>query len=188
MSAQSINTKAKHVPGLNYSTKLSVEGETGYIDAKGDYHNPDFPVTRDGPLPGAAIILGSGAFSWGNKSSPRPKAFALATMRHEMMHGIQEQLAIGWLLKWRDEFTGRSFSNWLTEERKTKPNFRRRFRCRLVWYQSFRPGCHRGARLDRGLRRRAAFPAGTAPIQSNDAQGDVARSHQRASGSGRLLQ
>ena len=118
MSVQTINTKAKHVPGLNYSTKLSVEGETGYIDAKGDYHNPDFPVTREGPLPGVAIILGSGAFSWGSKPSPRPKAFALATMRHEMMHGIQEQLAIGWLLKWRDEFTGRSFSNWLTEERK----------------------------------------------------------------------
>jgi hypothetical protein len=116
MSAQSINTKAKLVAGLNYSTKLSVEGETGYIDAQGDYHNPDFPVARDGPLPGVAIILGSGAFSWG-KSFPRPKAFALGTMRHEMMHGMHAQLAIGWLLKWRDEFTGRSFNNWLTEER-----------------------------------------------------------------------
>lgn len=120
MSAQSINSKAKHVPGLNYSTKLSVEGETGYIDAKGDYHNPDVPMARDGPLPGVAIILGSGAFSWGGKSLPRPKAFALATMRHEMMHGIQEQLAIGWMLKWRDELTARSFSNWLTEERTRK--------------------------------------------------------------------
>ena len=91
-------------PGLNFSSQLRTKfadapsGETGYLDSKGAYHNPDLPAERTGPLPKIVIILGPNAFT-------RGKAHALATLRHEMEHARHEQLALGWLVKWRDDKT-----------------------------------------------------------------------------------
>src|SRR6185312_11817184 len=99
-------------PGLNYSSQLRTKfpdapsGETGYLDAKGLYHNPDLPAERTGPLPRVVIILGPNAFSHG-------KAHALATMRHEMEHARHAQLALWWLVKWRDEQPSALFKDWL---------------------------------------------------------------------------
>ena len=66
-------------PGLNYlKTSGSEAGETGYIDAKGVYHNPDLPIDADtDPLPRIAVILTNNAFS-------RDKDWALETLRHEL--------------------------------------------------------------------------------------------------------
>jgi hypothetical protein len=101
-------------PGLNYSPQLAAEGQTGYIDASSKYHNPDLPADRHGPLPKVAIKLGETAFKLGKV---RDKAFALGTMRHEMTHATHAQLAIGWLLKWRDELTETPFGDWLAKEK-----------------------------------------------------------------------
>ena len=107
--------KADVKPGLNYSANLKTKdaaGETGYIDAKGVYHNPDLPIDKDGPLPRIAIILGPDAF--------KDKAKAVATLRHEMRHAAHAQLAIGWLLKWREEGSGKDFPGWLDAQHKKK--------------------------------------------------------------------
>ena len=113
LGINNVGTSGVVKPGLNYSTKIPTEAETGYIDTKGDYHNPELPTDADGPLPRVAIILGPKAFK-------RDKAFALATLRHEMTHAAHNELAIGWLLKWRDERTGKSFKDWLSNEQKKK--------------------------------------------------------------------
>jgi hypothetical protein len=116
MSAMTINNVGKTGAvraGLNYNDKLPVQGEGGYIDAAGKFTNPDLPVTAEGQLPRVAIVLGPLAFA-------RDKAFALATLRHEMAHAAHHQLAIGWLVKWRDDRSGKSFRDWLAEERGKK--------------------------------------------------------------------
>jgi hypothetical protein len=104
--------KADVKPGLNYSANLTVTAETGYIDAKGVYHNPDLPIDASGPLPRIATILGPGAF--------RDKAHAVATLRHEMRHAAIEQVAVGWLLKWREERSGKDFPGWLSAQHDKK--------------------------------------------------------------------
>ncbi len=102
-------------PGLNYASELrskfpdAPSGETGYLDKQGIYHNPDLPVERDGALPRIVIILGPNAFK-------RGKAHALATLRHEMEHARHEELALGWLVKWRDERPNTSFQDWLASQ------------------------------------------------------------------------
>jgi hypothetical protein len=101
-------------PGLNYTTKLGVDGQTGYVDAAGAYHNPDMPVERTGPLPRVAIVLGKKAFE-------RDRAFAVATLRHEMEHAVHEDMAIGWLLRWRDERVPDSFADWLRAQHTARP-------------------------------------------------------------------
>ena len=115
-SSRTINAalhKPDAKPGLNYMSNLSTDGETGYIDAAGAYHNPDLPLDRTGSLPRIAIILGPKAFS-------RDKAWALGTLRHEMRHAAHEQLAIGWLLKWRDAGVTDDFEAWLRAQHKAK--------------------------------------------------------------------
>jgi hypothetical protein len=107
------------LPGLNYSSELrskfpdAPSGETGYLDSTGAYHNPDLPAERDGSLPRIVIILGPNAFT-------RGKAYALATLRHEMEHAMHEQLALGWLVKWRAEQPKQSFKDWLASQVKAK--------------------------------------------------------------------
>jgi len=102
-------------PGLNYASELrssfpdAPSGETGYLDSSGTYHNPDLPAERKGRLPRIVIILGPNAFN-------RGKAYALATLRHEMEHALHEQLALGWLVKWRDEHPNQSFNDWLASQ------------------------------------------------------------------------
>jgi hypothetical protein len=107
-----IDSSNKVKPGLNYDAKLTVEAETGFINAQSEL-KPDLPIEAAGPLPRIGIILGPQAFE-------RDKAFALATLRHEMKHAAHNELALGWLLKWRDARTGESFKDWLAKEQKSK--------------------------------------------------------------------
>lgn len=103
--------------GLNFLAKLNAQGQTGYIDAVAKYHNPDFPFGRFDALPKVAMILGGSAFVWGGKPTVREKPYTLGTMRHEMIHATHAELAIGWLLKWRDELTDKEFPAWLSGEK-----------------------------------------------------------------------
>jgi hypothetical protein len=108
-----IHTGAGLASGLNFSG-ITVEGQTGFIDANGAAAGLKLPVERQGKLPEIALELGKTAFQLG--STVRDKAFSVSTLRHEMTHAAHEQLAIGWLLKWRDELTGTSFAKWLATE------------------------------------------------------------------------
>jgi hypothetical protein len=100
-------------PGLNYSAKLGKPGKTGYVDSKGQYHNPDVPLDPADPLPSIAITLGPDAFKPGKES-------ALETLRHELRHATHEQSAVGWILKWREEGGRKSFKEWLAAQHKAK--------------------------------------------------------------------
>ena len=53
-------------------------------------------VTAKGPLPEVVICLGPAVFVPGNK------AFALATLRHEIEHAAHDEMAVEWVRKWRD--------------------------------------------------------------------------------------
>jgi hypothetical protein len=107
--------------GLNFDTSLKAQGQTGFIDAASKYHNPDIPLSRADALPRIAILLGKSAFEW-TTSSPTPvtteraKDYTIATVRHEMQHARHAKLAIGWLLRWRDQLTKQSFEKWLDSE------------------------------------------------------------------------
>ena len=102
-------------PGLNnLTTSGSESGETGYIDAKSAYHNPDLPIDADtDPLPRIAVILTNNAFS-------RDKVWALVTLRHELRHAAHGQLTIGWLQKWREKGAGKPFKDWIRAQKKAK--------------------------------------------------------------------
>jgi len=112
-------------PGLNHDSGLSAQGETGFLDGKGVYHNPDIPIVRAGRPPKIAILLGTSAFDWttgGTNPTPneRTKEYTIATLRHEMMHARHAKLAIGWMLRWRDQLTTLSFEQWLDDQLKAK--------------------------------------------------------------------
>lgn len=117
MSANTIHrmgaSKSGAAPGLNYWTKLPVQGETGYVDEHNAYIGPLIPITRRGPLPRVAIILGPSAFAQG-------KVFAIATLRHEMAHASHAQTAIRWLLSWRDDPAAGSFVAWVDAKHRAK--------------------------------------------------------------------
>ncbi len=109
-----VNDKKDAQPGLNLVDSLpGGEGETGYVDAAGHYVGRALPIDKTGPLPRIATILGAEAFKNG-------KASALETLRHELRHATHNQLAIGWVLKWRDEekVGGKSFKVWLAAKHK----------------------------------------------------------------------
>ena len=97
-------------PGLNWTPALSAEGETGYLNGP-IYLNPEIPIDRAAPVPGIALKFGTSAFEMA--STVRPKSVAVATMRHEMLHAAHAELAVGWLLAWRDELTVETFDQWL---------------------------------------------------------------------------
>ena len=115
--------------GLSYFAALGAQGQTGYIVVDKalktyTYHNPRMPHERFGALPRVAILLGEDAFQWGsaaaggNKPNKRDKFYTLATARHEMAHAAHNRMALGWLLKWRDELTKEdSFEKWLGRQR-----------------------------------------------------------------------
>ena len=99
-------------PGLNYFAGLGPAGETVYIANHKNLHM-ELPLDKTGPLPGIGVILGPGALNNG-------KAAALETLRHEERHATHFQLAIGWLLKWRDDGAKKAFPDWLTEQHAKK--------------------------------------------------------------------
>ena len=64
-------------------------------------------MTAKGPLPQVAVCLGPAVFIPGNK------AFALATLRHEIEHAAHDQMAVDWMQKWRDAGAKGDFRVWL---------------------------------------------------------------------------
>lgn len=118
-SAQDINGAlraqfADLKPGLNYVAKLGTHGSTGFLhdgtfDAK-------MPATRTGPLPQVAIVIGNKAFE------PDNKAFSVTIYRHELEHGIHNQIAIDWLKKWREDGKAEKvpFELWLDKQTMSK--------------------------------------------------------------------
>jgi hypothetical protein len=102
--------------GLNYDAGLSAQGETGFVDPKGAYHNPVMPADRDPERPQVVMTLSNSAFQFG-KAVLREKAYSVATLRHEMRHATSAELAIGWLLRWRDDFADLLFDQWLASEK-----------------------------------------------------------------------
>jgi hypothetical protein len=110
-------TDAKHIngaltptadqvkPGLNFVSRGLGKGRTYYLD-DGKLANK-LTVTAKGPLPEVVICLGPAVFVPGNK------AFALATLRHEIEHAAHDQMAVDWLRKWREAGAKGDFRVWL---------------------------------------------------------------------------
>lgn len=113
-------TDAKHIngaltptpdqvkPGLNFVSRGISKGRTFFVE-DGKLANK-LTVTKTGPLPGVAILLGPAAFVPGNK------AFALATLRHEIEHAAHDEMAIDWLRQWREKDAPGDFQVWLGKQ------------------------------------------------------------------------
>ncbi len=101
-------------PGLNYVPKHGTHGSTGFLHD--DRFEAKMPPTRSGPLPRVAIVLGNKAFE------PDNKAFSVTIYRHELEHGIHNQIAIDWLKKWRDDAKAEKvpFELWLDKQTMSK--------------------------------------------------------------------
>jgi hypothetical protein len=108
LQAGSIN-KARNVegvkPGLNFVSRGINKGRCWYIE-DGKPVNA-LTVTTKGPLPRVAVGLAGAVFVPGNK------AFALATLRHEIEHAAHRQMALDWLQQWRDKGAPGDFRIWL---------------------------------------------------------------------------
>ncbi len=92
-------------PGLNFVSRGLSKGRTYYLEDGNPVNK--LAATAKGPLPQVAICLGPAVFVPGNK------AFALATLRHEIEHAAHNQMAIDWLRKWREAGAKGDFRVWL---------------------------------------------------------------------------
>ena len=92
-------------PGLNFVSRGLGKGRCWYIE-DGKPVNA-LTVTAKGPLPKVAIGLAGSVFIPGNK------AFALATLRHEIEHAAHRQMAVDWMQRWRDAGAKGDFRVWL---------------------------------------------------------------------------
>jgi hypothetical protein len=97
-------------PGLCIAKTIAGgQASARFVDASNKLR-ARLPVTDRGNLPRVALIMEEGdAF--------RDKAFALATLRHEMEHARHMELAIDWLAKWRSELPGPSFNDWILKQK-----------------------------------------------------------------------
>ena len=92
-------------PGLNFVSRGLGKGRCWYIE-DGKPVNA-LTVTAKGPLPKVALGLAGSVFIPGNK------AFALATLRHEIEHAAHRQMAVDWMQRWRDAGAKGDFRVWL---------------------------------------------------------------------------
>ena len=92
-------------PGLNFVSRGLGKGRCWYIE-EGKPVNT-LTVSAKGPLPKVAIGLAGSVFVPGNK------AFALATLRHEIEHAAHRQMAVDWMQKWREAGAKGDFRVWL---------------------------------------------------------------------------
>ena len=92
-------------PGLNFVSRGLSKGRTYYIEDGKPVNK--LTVTAKGPMPQVAVCLGPAVFIPGNK------AFALATLRHEIEHAAHNQMAVDWMQKWRDAGAKGDFRVWL---------------------------------------------------------------------------
>lgn len=92
-------------PGLNFVSRGLSKGRTYYLEDGKPVNK--LTVTATGPVPKIAICLGPSVFVPGNK------AFALATLRHEIEHAAHDQMAIDWMMSWRKAGAKGDFRVWL---------------------------------------------------------------------------
>jgi hypothetical protein len=98
-------TAGELAPGLNLVSRGLGKGRCWYLE-DGKPENK-LIVTAKGPLPKIAIGVAKTIFIPGNK------AFALATLRHEIEHAQHRQTALDWMQKWRDAGAKGDFRVWL---------------------------------------------------------------------------
>ena len=98
-------TPDRIVPGLNFVSRGLSKGRTYYIEDGKPVNK--LTVTAKGPLPQIAVCVGPAVFIPGNK------AFALATLRHEIEHAAHHQMAVDWMQKWREAGAKGDFRIWL---------------------------------------------------------------------------
>ena len=92
-------------PGLNFVSRGLSKGRCWYIEDGKPVNK--LTVAAKGPLPKVAIGVGPAVFDPGNK------AFALATLRHEIEHAAHRQMGVDWMQKWRDAGAPGDFRIWL---------------------------------------------------------------------------
>jgi hypothetical protein len=92
-------------PGLNFVSRGLGKGRCWYIE-DGKPVNA-LTVSAKGPLPKVALGLAGSVFIPGNK------AFALATLRHEIEHAAHRQMGVDWMQKWREAGAKGDFRAWL---------------------------------------------------------------------------
>jgi hypothetical protein len=92
-------------PGLNFVSRGLSKGRCWYIEDGKPVNK--LTVAAKGPLPKVAIGVGPAVFVPGNK------AFALATLRHEIEHAAHRQMGVDWMQKWRDAGAPGDFRIWL---------------------------------------------------------------------------
>jgi hypothetical protein len=95
-------------PGLNLVSRGLSKGRTYYVEDGKPVNK--LSATPTGPLPKVAVCLGPAVFVAGNK------AFALATLRHEIEHAVHNQMAVDWLQQWRQTGAKGDFRVWLGEQ------------------------------------------------------------------------
>ena len=88
-------TEGELAPGLNLVSRGLGKGRCWYLE-NGKPENK-LNVSASGPLPKIAIGIAGSIFV------PDNKAFALATIRHEIEHGQHRQMALNWMQKWRSD-------------------------------------------------------------------------------------
>ena len=98
-------TPADVKPGLNFVSRGIGKGRTYYIEDGMPVNK--LAVTKAGALPKIAVCLAKTVFIPGNR------AFALATLRHEIEHALHNQMAVDYLQKWRDKGAKGDFRVWL---------------------------------------------------------------------------
>ena len=106
--AKSINfalTVDRVKPGLNLVSRGISKGRCWYIEGGKPVNK--LTVSAQGPLPQVAIGVSPAIFVADNK------AFALATVRHEIEHGAHRQMAVDWMQKWRKANAPGDFRVWL---------------------------------------------------------------------------
>lgn len=98
-------TQERVQPGLNFVSRGLSKGRCWYIEDGKPVNK--LTVAAKGPLPKVAIGVGPAVFVADNK------AFALATLRHEIEHAAHRQMAVDWMQKWRDAGAPGDFRIWL---------------------------------------------------------------------------
>ena len=96
-------------PGLNIVANLPTRGRTGFVESSGKYHGDFVTATRDGELPGVAIMLGPQVFRDGDDG-------ILSTLRHELAHAEHDRVILSWLTRWRRDGHG-ALDTWMRRQK-----------------------------------------------------------------------
>jgi hypothetical protein len=80
-------------PGLNFAARMDARGNCGYL--YDDEFTSTLRVTREGPLPPVAVVLGPAAFLGSSKAS------TLGVLRHELEHAFHNEMALHCVKAWR---------------------------------------------------------------------------------------